>query len=54
MFLAGLFGVLRVLGMGGVFVRVLLGVARVMGGFVMAFGGRGGRRDGLNGAASDA
>ena len=37
MFLAGMLGVRRVVGMGGVFERVLLGVARVMRGFVMAF-----------------
>jgi hypothetical protein len=48
MFLTGVLGVMRILGMGGVFEGVLLVVARIMEGFVMAFGGFGGRRDGFD------
>ena len=41
MFLAGMLGVRRIVGMGGVFERVLLVVARVMRGLVVAFDGVG-------------
>ena len=48
MFFSRMLGVMRILGMGGVFDGVLLVVTHIMRGFVMAFGGFGGRRNGFH------